>query len=158
MRRPQGAKEELAMDITRIEKKAKERFGANGLFCAESVLTAVSDEAMIVSSLIPRIATGFCGGFARTRGTCGAVTGGIMALGILYGRDNANQSYAPVYDKEQQFLRAFEKEYSSINCFELTGFDLSKKEERQVFAEKGMMKTCRQFTGGAARLVAELIR
>ncbi len=145
------------MDIKRIEGKAKEMFGADGLFCAESVLTAVSDEARVTSPLIPRIATGFCGGFARTRGTCGAVTGGIMALGIVYGRDNAEQSYEPVYEKVQQFLHAFEKEFSSTNCFELTGYDLGKEKERQAFAEKGMMETCRRFTGKAARLVAELI-
>lgn len=144
------------MDQERIEKKAKKMFGADGLFCAESVLTAVSDEANVISPLIPRIATGFCGGFARTRGTCGAVTGGMMALGILYGRDDAKQPYEPVYKKVRQFLRLFEEEFGSINCFELTGFDLSKQKERLAFAEKGMIEKCRHFTGRAARLVAEL--
>ncbi len=144
------------MDPKQIEEKAKKIFGADGLFCAESVLTAVSDEAKVVSPLIPRIATGFCGGFARTRGTCGAVTGGIMALGILFGRDAAKQPYEPVYKRVQQFLRLFEEEFGSTNCFELTGFDLSKKEGRQAFAERGMMEKCRHFTGRAARLVAEL--
>jgi len=80
-----------------------------------------------------------------------------MALGILYGRDNAEQSCETVYEKVQQFIQVFEKEYMSINCFELTGFDLSKEEERQAFLEKGMMEKCRQFTGRAASLVAELI-
>ena len=145
------------MDTKLVEEKAEKMFGAEGLFCAESVLTAVSDEAGVISPLIPRIATGFCAGIARTCGMCGAVTGGIMALGIIYGRDNAEQSYETVYEKVQQFLRAFEKEYSSVNCFELTGCDLGKEEERQAFIEKGMMERCRQFTGRAASLVAELI-
>jgi C_GCAxxG_C_C family probable redox protein len=145
------------MDKKIVEERAKKMFGADGLFCAESVLAAVSEEAGIISPLIPRIATGFCGGVARTRGICGAVTGGIMALGILYGRDNAEQSYETVYEKVQQFLQAFEEEYMSINCFELTGCDLSKEEGRQAFVEKNMMEKCRQFTGRAASLVAELI-
>jgi len=145
------------MDIKRVEEKAKEMFGPEGLLCAESVLNTVSDEAGIISPLIPRIATGFCGGIARTRGMCGAVTGGVMALGILYGRDNTEQSYETVYEKVQQFLRAFEEEYRSINCFDLTGCDLSKEEGRQAFVEKGMMEKCRQFTGRAASMVAELI-
>lgn len=145
------------MDIKMLEERAKKIFGADGLFCAESVLTAVSEEAGVFSPLIPRIATGFCGGIARTRGICGAVAGGIMALGILYGRDNAEQSYETVYVKVQQFLQAFEDEYMSINCFELTGCDLSQEEGRQAFAENNMMEKCRQFTGRAASLVAELI-
>ena len=145
------------MDTKLVEEKAKKMFGADGLFCAESVLTTVSDEAGVISPLIPRIATGFCGGIARTRGMCGAVTGGIMALSILYGRDNAEQPYETVYEKVQQFLQAFEKEHMSINCFELTGCDLSKEEDRQAFVEKEMMEKCSQFTGRAASLVAELI-
>jgi C_GCAxxG_C_C family probable redox protein len=144
------------MDIKRVEKKAKEMFGPEGLLCAESVLKTVSDEAGVISPLIPRIATGFCGGIARTRGMCGAVAGGVMALSILYGRDNTEQSYATVYEKVQQFLRDFEEEYKSINCFDLTGCDLSKEEGRQAFAEKGMIEECRQFTGRAASMVAEL--
>lgn len=132
-------------------------FGADGLLCAESVLTAVSDEAGVISPLIPRIATGFCGGMARTRGMCGAVAGGIMALGILYGRDNAQQPYDAVYEKVQQFLRAFEEEYRSINCFELIGCDLGKEEDRQAFVEQGIIKKCRLITGRAASLEAELV-
>jgi len=145
------------MDAKQVEEKAKKIFGANGLFCAESVLMAVSDEAGVTSPLIPRIATGFCGGIARTSGMCGAVTGGIMALGILYGRDNPEQNYDTVYAKVQKFLLAFEKENMSVNCFELTGCDLSKEEGRKAFSEKGMVEKCRQFTGRAASLVAELI-
>jgi len=145
------------MDTKLVEEKAKKIFGPGGLLCAESVLTSVSDEAGVISPLIPRIATGFCGGIARTRGMCGAVTGGIMALGILYGRDNTEQSYEIVYGKVQQFLQAFEAEYKSINCFELTGCDLGKEEERKAFVEKGMIEKCRQLTGRAASLVAELV-
>jgi len=152
-----GSDEGVVMDTKLVEEKAKKMFGAGGLLCAESVLTSVSDEAGVISPLIPRIATGFCGGIARTRGMCGAVTGGIMALGILYGRDNAEQSYETVYEKVQQFLQAFEAEYKSTNCFELTGYDLGKEEERKAFFEKGMIEKCRQFTGRAASLVAELI-
>ena len=145
------------MDIKKVEEKAKERFGKGGLLCAESVLTTVSDEVGIISPLIPRIATGFCGGIARTRGICGAVAGGVMALGIVYGRDNAEQSNETVYEKVQQFLRAFEEEYKSTNCFELTGCDLSTEEGRQAFVDKGVLEKCRQFTGKAASLAAKFI-
>lgn len=145
------------MDAKLVEEKAKRMFGADGLFCAESVLTAVAGETGIASALIPRIATGFCGGMAHTQGMCGAVTGGIMALGILYGRDNAGQTQEVVYEKVQRFLGAFEQEYASLNCCELIGCDLGKKADRQAFAAKGLMDKCRQFTGCAARLVAELV-
>lgn len=147
----------LAMDPERVGEKAKEMFGAKGLFCAETVLALVAEEAGISSPLIPRIATGFCGGVARTRGMCGAVAGGVMAIGLLYGRDKAGQPYDAVYAKVQQFLSAFEKEYKTINCFELTGCDLGTEQGQQAFVEKEVMEQCRRFTARAASLVAELV-
>ncbi len=46
-----------------------------GLFCAESVLQAVAESQNIENDLIPRIATGFCSGVARTSCLCGAASG-----------------------------------------------------------------------------------
>lgn len=145
------------MDKERVAEKARKLFGAKGLYCAESVLAALADEAGITSPLIPRMATGFCSGVARTGGMCGAVTGGILALNILYGRDNAQMTYETAYQNVQLFLKAFEDEFTSTNCFELTDCDLGKAEDRTAFVEKGMMEKCRHFTGRAASLVAEII-
>ena len=49
----------------------------SGFFCAESVLQAIAESLDIRSDLIPRIATGFCSGVARTGGMCGAVSGAV---------------------------------------------------------------------------------
>ncbi len=146
------------MDINNVKAKAEKCFAEDGLFCAESVLVTLAEEMAVESPLIPRIATGFCGGISRTRGLCGAVAGGVMVLGIAYGRDSAEQSQEKVYAKVQQFMRAFEDEYKSTNCLELTGCDLSTEEGRQAFADTGIkLERCTRFTGGAAALVAEII-
>ena len=52
-------------------------------------MLAVSKAAGIESPCVPRIASGFGGGIGRQGETCGAVTGGVMALGLIYGRDAA---------------------------------------------------------------------
>ena len=145
------------MDVKKIEEKAKKIFEKNGFCCAESVLLILSDELGMDSPLIPRIATGFCGGIARTRGLCGAVAGGVMALGIIHGRDNAEQSRNILYQKVQQFIQSFDKEFGSTNCFELTGCDLSTEKGLQDFEDKGMEEKCTIYTGKAAGLVAEII-
>jgi hypothetical protein len=43
----------------------------SGYFYAESVLLAIAESRGIQSDLIPRRATGFCSGIARTGGMCG---------------------------------------------------------------------------------------
>jgi len=143
------------MDAKRVEERAKQLFRSN-LYCAESVLKAVAEEAGLDSPLIPRIASGFCGGVARTGAMCGAVTGGVMALSLMFGRDNPEGSIAEVYRKVQQFQAEFKKQCGSVNCFELTGCDLGTEEGQRTFAERGLHKKCLQFTGLAAGLAAQL--
>lgn len=143
------------MDAKRVEERAKQLFRSN-LYCAESVLKAIAEEAGIDSPLIPRIASGFCGGVARTGEICGAVTGGVMALSLMYGRDRAEDSIVGVYNKVQQLQAEFKKECGSVNCFELIDCDLSTAEGHRVFIERGLHKKCLRFTGLAASLAAQL--
>lgn len=143
------------MDAKRVEERAKQLFRSN-LYCAESVLKAIAEEAGIDSPLIPRIASGFCGGVARTGEICGAVTGGVMALSLMYGRDRAEDSIAGVYSKVQQLQAEFKKECGSVNCFELIDCDLSTAEGHRAFIERGLHKKCLRFTGLAASLAAQL--
>lgn len=129
----------------------------SGYGCAESVLLAVCESLNIESVLIPRIASGFCGGVANTNGMCGAVVGGILALNIVFGRDNANESKEINYQKVQQFQQMFSKKFGSTTCPELTDCDLSTEAGHQKFKQLTMSQKCTDFTGEATRMVLELI-
>lgn len=144
------------MDVEETRARAEGLFDS-GMFCAESVLQAVAEQAGIDSPLIPRIATGFCSGMARTRGMCGAVSGGVMALGMIFGRDNAEVTVDTTYVKIREFLDAFKKQYGSDNCFDITGYDLGTEEGRLKFKESGTRDKCPGITGKAARMVARII-
>ena len=72
-----------------VRKSAEESF-AGGLYCAESVLLSLARAEGIESELLPKVATAFCGGMSRSCGTCGALTGAIMGLGLALGRSKAS--------------------------------------------------------------------
>jgi C_GCAxxG_C_C family probable redox protein len=137
--------------------KLCEEYFVSGYGCAESVLKAIAEAKGIQSDLIPRIASGFCGGIARTGGMCGAVIGGIMALNIIYGRDSAAQSQELNYLKVQEFVQAFKLKYGTRNCYELTGCDLSTDKGKEQFNILNVHKKCTEFTAEATRMVLELI-
>lgn len=137
--------------------RSKQLFDS-GYGCAESVLLAVCESKEIQSVLIPRIASGFCGGVANTSGMCGAVAGGILALNIIYGRDNATESKELNYEKVQQFQQTFAAKFGSINCSTLTNCDLSTEEGHQKFKKLNVHQKCSDFTGEATRMVLELIQ
>jgi C_GCAxxG_C_C family probable redox protein len=128
----------------------------SGYGCAESVLMAVSESKGIQSDLIPRIATGFCGGIAYSGGVCGAVTGAIMALNLIYGRDLADQSKNKNYEAVQLFLDAFRDRFGEIHCPALTGIDLSTDEGRTRFKEANLHAHCSEFVGEATGMVYNL--
>lgn len=130
----------------------------SGYGCAESVLLAVCESLKIESVLIPRIASGFCGGVSNTNGMCGAVVGGIMALNIVFGRNKTNESKDLNYKKVQQFQKMFAEKFGSTNCASLTDCDLSTEAGHLKFKELKVGLKCADYTGEATRMVLDLIK
>jgi C_GCAxxG_C_C family probable redox protein len=120
-------------------------------------LLAVAEHLEIRSDIIPRIATGFCSGVARTGGLCGAVSGGIMAIGLALGRNAPADSIDPCYLAVHSFLDRFSDQFQAITCLELTGVHLGTPEGQAGFREKGQFKNCVNYAGEATRLVVEIL-
>ena len=118
---------------------------------------AIAEHEGIESELIPRIATGLCGGMGRTSGLCGALTGGILALNMLYGRNTTEESRDKNYAMVGRFIGEFEKQLGSGNCTELLGCDLSTDEGYETFKDRDLIKTCAGFTEKATAMVMALI-
>ena len=77
------------------EKIEEAKVRALGLFtkdkfaCSEAILYTVN--AILGNPLpseIVKLASGFTGGIGRSGSVCGALTGGVMALGLAFGRTN----------------------------------------------------------------------
>jgi C_GCAxxG_C_C family probable redox protein len=137
-------------------QKSEEYFNS-GYYCAESVLLAISEQQRISSDLIPRIATGFCSGMARTAGMCGAVSGGIMAINLVSGRNVPNGAVDQNYRQVRQFIHAFKDAFGSLQCPELIGCDLDADEGQIYFTEHNLKEKCILLAREATRLVLEAI-
>ena len=129
----------------------------SGFFCAESVLQAIAESQGIQSDLIPRIATGFCSGISRTGGMCGAVSGAIMGLNLVAGRNSPAESLELSYCLIQKLIGRFEKQHGSVNCRQLIGCDLASQAGQRYFIENQLMESCLQYAADATRLALALI-
>ncbi len=129
----------------------------SGFFCAESVLQAIAESRGIHSELIPRIATGFCSGLSRTGGQCGAVSGAIMGIGLVTGRDLPGESLELTYALTQRMIHLFEEECGSANCRQLLGCDLLMEAGQRYFLENNLMERCYQYAETAAKIAVSLI-
>ncbi len=137
-------------------QKSRELFGS-GYYCAESVLLAMAENLGIQSDLIPRIATGFCSGMARTGGQCGAVSGAMMGIGLATGRSSPTDTLEPNYALIQRLIQRFEERFGSTNCRELLGCDLATREGQMAFLANRLLEHCFDYAEGATQIALSLL-
>lgn len=121
-------------------------------------MLSVTESQGLQSDLIPRIATGFCGGIARTSNICGAVSGAIMAVNICYGRMDPGTPPDKNYAKVREMIGLFETQFGTVNCRDLTGCDLATQEGQQHFKANNTIARCRHFSQEAVRMAMQIIR
>lgn len=146
--------------MTRIDTaaRASELFDKSGLLCAESVLTALCERYGRAGEFIPRMASGFCSGVARTGGMCGALSGAIMALGLLHGRDKGDESLETVYAMVQELMAEFRERFGVVTCMDLVGVDFRTAEGQQAFRERNLkQERCIPMAGAAAGMAQRII-
>jgi C_GCAxxG_C_C family probable redox protein len=132
-------------------------FWDEGYYCAESVLLAVAADLGVVSPLVPRIATGFCSGLARTGGTCGAVSGAIMGIGLGTGRDAPSDGLEECYALTTQLLEQFVARFGGTACPELLGCDVRTAEGRRSYQENHLAERCRSLVEEATAMALGLL-
>ncbi len=131
-----------------------------GYNCAQSVLHAYAPEIGMDSETALKIACGLGAGMARRGEVCGAVTGGIMVLGLKYGRGEHQDRSATecTYQKTLELMARFEKRHGSCLCrVLLEGCDLRTPEGQQTFKDNDLLhKTCVRCVGTVMDTLAEL--
>ncbi len=157
--------EETYRTLEMIDLKAKEKvvesaksYAARGFLCSESVLLAISDWLGIKNELIPKIATGFGAGIGGCGSVCGAINGGITALGLKFGRNDVKERVTNPYWFGRELLERFKKEFGRIACLELTGCNFSAEAGRKKYAEQKLWETkCRQYIESSTAIVFDII-
>ncbi len=114
----------------------------SGYNCAQSVLWAFADEYALPPDTALKIACGLGAGLARRQATCGAVTGGILVLGLRHGRGEGQDRAATeeTYARTQELLRRFEARHGTCECRQLLGgCDLATAAGRQAFQDRDLL-------------------
>ena len=144
-----------------LEETAKRNFNS-GLNCAESVLLTVKNtlnaKGRADDLIIPRIATGFGGGVGRNGDVCGALIGGVMAMGLALGRDKAKESREPCYLAVDRFYNDFRARFGSCKCRELTNANLKTPEGFKAYQAEVHTDVCVPIVAWAAKRAHDIIK
>ena len=108
---------ELA-DMEKILDKNVGAFNRREMNCAESTLKSVCEYIGADDKL------------------CGAVTGALMALGVMAGRE-AGGDQTRCKALAGRFLRDFTAEYGTLTCMGLTGVDMKDPAQMAAFRAPG---------------------
>jgi len=136
--------------------------------CAQSAVAGLLDALEIESDDVFRAASGLADGIGLTGdGSCGALTGCAMVIGLVVGRERKDQrdmmkpmrSYLLCKELHGDFIR----QYGSCRCHDiqerLTGrtYDLYDPAQLEEAFKGGMLEHCSGVVGRAARRTAEMI-
>lgn len=150
--------------LTRIERTAhdyeKEVHG-----CSRSVLKALQDHLDLGDSSTLKASTPLAAGVAMRGETCGALLGGLLAVGIETANDDLNDTEALFGSLASGYrlARKVEKELKSTTCSEIQKrklgrfFSLVDPEQYAEFIEAGGYDECSKVVGKIAKIAGEHI-
>jgi C_GCAxxG_C_C family probable redox protein len=142
----------------RLDAEAKAYFDG-GFNCAQSVLAPFADRFGFDRKTMLRIATPFGGGMGHNGQICGAVSGALMAIGLVRGTDIYDKAQKDAcYALAQSFQKRFMAKHGALTCPGLLGLDIGDPAElAQVRALNLFHTRCPDFVGDAVLIVAELL-
>lgn len=131
-----------------------------GYNCAQAVLSSCSEQYGMSKEDAYKVAGAFGAGMGRMAGTCGAVTGAYMVIGLKYGmwREGDQAAKEKAYALAQEFARRFAEKNCSTVCRELLGHDMSTPAGFQAIKEKKLTTTaCPKYVRDAAEIVSDIL-
>jgi C_GCAxxG_C_C family probable redox protein len=132
-----------------IEQKAFQYYHS-GFNCAEAILKAFVDLYGKKPDLeITKTATGFGGGIGASQcETCGALTGGIIAIGWLFGRRDPCDDKQKAFSLSSEFRARFMKKFGATQC----------KTILDVLGDQENKLKCKKLTAAAAGMLYEILQ
>lgn len=137
--------------LDKVEAEAEELYRSGTFYCSEAIVQVINEIlGKPYDDSIVKMASGFPIGMGKAGCLCGAVSGGQMALGMIYGRTKGDAMQDKMFEKSKALHDYVKKEYKSTCCRVITrawaGDDFKSQERKNH---------CIKITGKVARWVAE---
>jgi C_GCAxxG_C_C family probable redox protein len=137
--------------------------------CSQAVLGAIQQHLDIGDQEVFAAATGFAGGVAKNQEVCGALLGGIMAIGAVYGRREFEQgkvgheqrTFLETQSRSARLSKKFKEEFGTLLCRDIRALvgRIPLGDEQHYYTLEGFENhdKCADVTGVTAGLAAEVL-
>lgn len=131
----------------------------SGYNCAQAVIMAFPELLAEKQDLIIKQSLGFGGGMGRLQEVCGAVTGGIMVIGLHLGSDipdKENKEF--VYNRVRELGDRFRTLWGTIKCSDLLGVNLRTEEGQELHISLHQKeRICHKCVANAVEIVDDIL-
>jgi C_GCAxxG_C_C family probable redox protein len=134
------------------EQKIKEivyNYYKKGFHCAEAIMNTIQELYPMSNYSSCKVASGFCGGIGKShQDVCGALAGGVIALGAIYGRKKGGEDINKLVFLSAELRQEFLNEFKSTVC----------KVVIENIKDRKEYECCRDVTAKIALLLYDLIK
>ncbi|MBN2205815.1 MAG: C_GCAxxG_C_C family protein [Candidatus Aminicenantes bacterium] len=144
--------------MARVERAAA--LFKEGFSCSQAVFAAFAEHGGLTRAQALRIAQPFGGGLSHRGELCGAVAGGLLAIGLKHGRTRAEDLAARdrTYAIVNAFMDRFRSLHGELSCPGLLGLQIGTPEGLAEARARRLFETrCAGYVESAAALVEELL-
>lgn len=126
-----------------------------GFSCSQAVLAAFADVGGLEVEQALKLGEGFAGGLCGLGKTCGAVSGAILAIGLVHGRTRPDDAgaRAATTERVRRLAAEFRWRHGALECRALLGCRIDTPERRQAARDAGVFD---RICPGLVRSAAEL--
>lgn len=137
--------------------------------CSQATLLALQEALGLEDELALKAASSMCGGVALSGNTCGALSAGVMVMGMKQGRGDLKEGFENVMKAmvpANKLVKWFEAEYGTTVCKDISGLEvneemlslLSTQPEAALSAlDPAMVEKCSNICGRTADKVLEIL-
>ena len=136
--------------------------------CPQCTIAGIFEALGIENDDIFRAATGFADGVGLTGdGHCGALSGGVMAISYLFGREGKDSGdmmkQVPALILSKKLHDQFIEKYGTCRCADIQTkfvgrfFNLYDPKEMEAAYKAGMVDKCSTLVGEVARMTTKII-
>lgn len=136
--------------------------------CAQTTIAGIFEALHITNDDVFKAASGLADGLGLSGdGSCGALVGGVMVIGYLFGRER--KDFKDMFKPMKSYLLArklhdqFVEKYGTCRCYDLQEslmgrtFNLLDKAEFEEAIKFGMIKHCSKVVGTTAKIATGII-
>ena len=145
--------------VEAVRKKAYDYdFSCHG--CSQAVVQTFLDVFEEDNAPLFKAASPFAAGMSMTGNNCGALIGGLLILGAVFGRKSMADGMEGIIDgirPARRLVKHFQGRFGTVNCRDLTQTDLADPVKADAYFAGGGLERCAAVTGEVAAFVGGLL-